>query len=137
MSTEEKSAWKYGCFFGMGLGVFATVSFLGMIPSNICEPLVPGSNHSARGNQSDSRNQTNHRSPRNLKTYLYKTWIWESNIIFPSAHPVHINSDGFDQIINGTKPSATSIYGYTLDYQPFDQQGNAESSVKIIVPVSL
>ncbi|KAI1741896.1 hypothetical protein F4680DRAFT_446444 [Xylaria scruposa] len=120
----------------MYLGGCLTVILLGSIPSDICRPVVRGSNHSAPGNQSDPRNQNDHRSPRNLKTYLYKTWIWESNTIFPGVNPVYVDSDGFDEIINGTKPSAVSIYGYTLDYQPFDQRGNAES-VKIIVPVSL
>ncbi|KAI0805818.1 hypothetical protein GGR55DRAFT_680619 [Xylaria sp. FL0064] len=115
-TEKEKGAYSVGIFVGLIAGGLGTWAGFNMFP-NWCPALVPGSKSSTHFHPS---NQSNHEVSRNLKTYLYRCGIWESDSTpFPGgANPTHIEPDVFDLMINGTEPLATSTYGYTLDYRP-------------------
>ncbi|KAI0104986.1 hypothetical protein GGR51DRAFT_560592 [Nemania sp. FL0031] len=115
---DEDGSYTLGLFIGIIAGTMGAYVGFSEMPSLVCPAQVPSGENSTQRQQ--SYYPSSHGDPRNLKTYLYKCGIWESDTIaFSGGNPTTIDRDVFDLMINGTEPLATSIYGYTLGYQPF------------------
>lgn len=140
MKLFKKGSYIIGVFIGMATGILGTLGALRYHCSWVCPAHVSDSTIYPQytlfysSNSSNSSNPSNHGGMHNLKTYLYKCGIWQSDTTpFSGTNPTKIDPDVFDLMTNGTKPLNTSTFGYTLDYQPLRRRGDTESSVKDIV----
>ncbi|KAI3334161.1 hypothetical protein F4824DRAFT_502236 [Ustulina deusta] len=148
----KKGAFYGGSFVGMGIGALLTYCLI-QCPQLECRAPVPDRQHFAQGYpfaQWNSCGPNNHISPggpRDLKTYLYKTEVWGSNLVLLSGtNPVGIDRDVFNRMTSGTEPLEILTYGCLADcrqgsqppcnQQPVNQsEKDTESSTKSVMPL--
>ncbi|GAW18445.1 hypothetical protein ANO14919_079210 [Xylariales sp. No.14919] len=123
MKGEILGAYYLGTFAGIIAGTLGTYWSFRSHPSSICPAHVSNTtpcNQSYLSHPTNSSNPSNHGGSQDLKTYMYKCGIWESNTTqFSTANPINIDPDAFDRLINGTQPLDTTTYACTLNYQSF------------------